>query len=268
MNLKTAIRPTRRRAAVLGAVAGVATLTLTAATGPANAARAEHRPSAAKPTVVLVHGAFADSSSWNGVIERLQREGYPVIAPANPLRGPAGDAAYIHSVIKSVKGPVVLVGHSYGGSVISEAAVDAPQVKALVYIAAFAPDKGESALGDTGAPVVHVHRLGFGSLDHRDGTVVLEVKDAMSDDGRARLEPFLVTAEARHLLQDARAVGCAGTLHTWSAYCLAGSGSLPVAATTPTLLTGPVRTLPHRQLAPPRPAVRHRTGQPKEGRPV
>ncbi|MFG2480370.1 alpha/beta fold hydrolase [Streptomyces fagopyri] len=146
MNLKTAIRPTRRRAAVLGAVAGVATLALTAATGPASAARAEHRPSAAKPTVVLVHGAFADSSSWNGVIERLQRAGYPVIAPANPLRGPAGDAAYVHSVIKSVKGPVVLVGHSYGGSVISEAAVDSPQVKALVYIAAFAPDKGESAL--------------------------------------------------------------------------------------------------------------------------
>lgn len=126
----------------------------------------------------------------------------------------------------------------------------------------------DRALGDTGAPVVHVHRLGFGSLDHRDGTVVLEVKDATSDDHSARLEPFLVTAEARHLLQDARAVGGAETLHTWSAYCLAGSGSLPVAATTPTLLTGPVQTLPHRRLAPPRPAVRHQTGQPKEGRPV
>ncbi|MFJ5272757.1 alpha/beta fold hydrolase [Streptomyces sp. NPDC088358] len=146
MNLKTAIRPTRRRAAVLGAVAGVAALTLTAATGPASAARAGHRPSEAKPTVVLVHGAFADSSSWNGVIERLRRDGYPVIAAANPLRGPASDAAYVHSVLKRVTGPVVLVGHSYGGSVISEAAADSPQVKALVYVAAFAPDKGESAL--------------------------------------------------------------------------------------------------------------------------
>ncbi|MET9125524.1 MULTISPECIES: alpha/beta fold hydrolase [unclassified Streptomyces] len=146
MNVKTAIRPTRRRVAVLGAVAGVAALTLTAATGSASAAKAEHGPSQPKPTVVLVHGAFADSSSWNGVIERLRHEGYPVIAPANPLRGLAGDAAYIHSVLKSVKGPVVLVGHSYGGAVISEAAVDSPQVKALVYIAAFAPEKGESAL--------------------------------------------------------------------------------------------------------------------------
>ncbi|WP_405827139.1 metallopeptidase TldD-related protein [Streptomyces sp. NBC_01176] len=126
----------------------------------------------------------------------------------------------------------------------------------------------DSALGDTSAPVIHVHRLGFGSLDHRDGTVVLEVKDATKDDGRTRLEPFLVTAKARHLLQDVRAVGCAGTLHTWSAYCLAGSGSLPVGATTPTLLTGPVRTLPHRRLTPPRPAVRHQTRQPKEERPV
>ncbi|WP_329323454.1 MULTISPECIES: alpha/beta fold hydrolase [unclassified Streptomyces] len=146
MNVKTAIRPTRRRVAVLGAVAGVAALTLTAATGSASAAKAEHGPSHPKPTVVLVHGAFADSSSWNGVIERLRHEGYPVIAPANPLRGLAGDAAYIHSVLKSVSGPVVLVGHSYGGAVISEAAVDSPQVKALVYIAAFAPEKGESAL--------------------------------------------------------------------------------------------------------------------------
>lgn len=95
---------------------------------------------------MLVHGAFADSSSWNGVIQGLQRDGYPVMAPANPLRGLASDADYLHSLLKSVKGPVVLVGHSYGGSVISQAAVGAPDVKALVYIAAFAPDKGESAL--------------------------------------------------------------------------------------------------------------------------
>ncbi|MFK0158506.1 alpha/beta fold hydrolase [Streptomyces sp. NPDC090493] len=146
MNLKTVIRPTRRQAAVLGAVAGVATLILTSTTGQASAARATDRPTEAKPTVVLVHGAFADSSSWNGVIERLRHDGYPVIAPANPLRGLASDSEYIHSVLKSVSGPVVLVGHSYGGSVISEAAVDSPQVKALVYVAAFAPDKGESAL--------------------------------------------------------------------------------------------------------------------------
>ncbi|MGW5061789.1 alpha/beta fold hydrolase [Streptomyces sp. NPDC004096] len=98
------------------------------------------------PTIVLVHGAFADSSSWNGVIERLQRAGYPVIAAANPLRGLADDAAYVASVLEGVQGPVVLAGHSYGGAVISEAAVGNTQVKALVYIAAFTPDEGESAL--------------------------------------------------------------------------------------------------------------------------
>ncbi|MEU0187494.1 alpha/beta hydrolase [Streptomyces sp. NPDC006207] len=99
--------------------------------------------SAPKPTVVLVHGGFADASNWNGVVKRLQRDGYPVIAPANPLRGLSNDSAYISSVLKSVKGPIVLVGHSYGGAVITNAAADNPNVKALVYIAAFMPDKGE-----------------------------------------------------------------------------------------------------------------------------
>lgn len=143
MNLKTVFRPTRKSVAVLGAAAGVAALTLTA-TAPASAAKAAHRPQEKKPTVVLVHGAFADSSSWNGVVTRLKHAGYPVVAPANPLRGLASDSAYVHSFLKSVRGPVVLVGHSYGGSVISEAAADSPNVKALVYIAAFAPDKGET----------------------------------------------------------------------------------------------------------------------------
>ncbi|WP_033290233.1 alpha/beta fold hydrolase [Amycolatopsis jejuensis] len=94
-------------------------------------------------TVVLVHGAFADSSSWNGVIERLRQAGHPVLAVANPLRGVKEDAAYVRSVLSTVDGPVVLVGHSYGGSVIS--AVHAPQVQALVYVAGFIPDEGESA---------------------------------------------------------------------------------------------------------------------------
>ncbi|MGW2277182.1 alpha/beta fold hydrolase [Streptomyces sp. NPDC001770] len=102
------------------------------------------------PTVVLIHGAFADASSWSSVIERLQQEGLSVLAPALPLRGLESDAAYIRSVLDSVQGPVVLVGHSYGGSVISIAASGAPQVKALVYIAAFVPDIGESALELTG----------------------------------------------------------------------------------------------------------------------
>lgn len=99
----------------------------------------------AKPTVVLVHGAFADSSSWNGVIPRLEADGYPVIAAPNELRSVATDAANVRSVVDSVHGPVVLVGHSYGGSVISEAATGADNVKALVYVSAFEPDIGENA---------------------------------------------------------------------------------------------------------------------------
>jgi pimeloyl-ACP methyl ester carboxylesterase len=94
-------------------------------------------------TVVLVHGAFADASSWNGVIQRLQAAGMQVTAPANPLRGIATDSAYIASFLNQIPGPVLAVGHSYGGAVISNAATDAANVVGLVFVAAFAPDEGE-----------------------------------------------------------------------------------------------------------------------------
>jgi pimeloyl-ACP methyl ester carboxylesterase len=138
-------RPTRGRALPVAALAALLTLLLAgapamaAATPPASAA-------AAKPTVVLVHGAFADASGWSGVIDRLQRRGYPVVAPANPLRGVSADAAYLRSVLTTVKGPIVLVGHSYGGVVISNAATGNANVKALVYVAAYAPDEGDTVL--------------------------------------------------------------------------------------------------------------------------
>lgn len=105
---------------------------------------AEPRTAAERPTVVLVHGAFADSSSWNGVIEELEADGYPVVAVANPLRGLASDAAYVRGVVDGVSGPVVLAGHSYGGSVMSQAVDGLPNVKALVYIASFLLESGES----------------------------------------------------------------------------------------------------------------------------
>jgi pimeloyl-ACP methyl ester carboxylesterase len=98
-----------------------------------------------KPTVVLVHGAFAESASWNDVIARLYAEGITSVAAANPLRSLAGDAAYVRDVIASVDGPVVLVGHSYGGMVITEASAGNPQVEGLVYVNAFLPDTGDSA---------------------------------------------------------------------------------------------------------------------------
>src|SRR5688572_32400330 len=94
-------------------------------------------------TVVLVHGAFADASGWTGVIERLHARGVPVVAPANPLRGIAFDAAYIATLLDEIPGPVVAVGHSYGGAVITNAATNARNVIGLVYVAAFAPDEGE-----------------------------------------------------------------------------------------------------------------------------
>jgi pimeloyl-ACP methyl ester carboxylesterase len=104
------------------------------------------------PTVVLVHGAFADASSWNGVCELLQADGIRVVAPANPLRGIAFDSAYVRSVLEQIPGPVLVVGHSYGGAVISNAAKGAANVRGLVFVAAFAPDDGEilgAVVGDS-----------------------------------------------------------------------------------------------------------------------
>jgi len=97
-----------------------------------------------------VHGAFADASSWNGVIPKLQADGYEVIAVANPLRSVSSDSAYVSAILKTIAGPVVLVGHSYGGAVISNAAVGNDNVKALVFVAGFAPEAGESAFGLVG----------------------------------------------------------------------------------------------------------------------
>jgi pimeloyl-ACP methyl ester carboxylesterase len=104
----------------------------------------------ARLTIVLVHGAFADASSWNGVIERLLARRVQVTAPPNPLRGIAIDSAYIASVFEQVPGPVLAVGHSYGGAVITNAATNAKNVVGLVYVAAFAPDEGER-LGEVSA---------------------------------------------------------------------------------------------------------------------
>ena len=99
-----------------------------------------------RPTIVLVHGDWADASSWNGVIGRLQDRGFTVVAPPNTLRGPSQDAPYLASYLQTIPGPIVLVAHSYGGFVITNAATGIANVKALVYIDAFAPDENETAL--------------------------------------------------------------------------------------------------------------------------
>jgi len=122
----------------------LAALALTAAlAAPAGAAP--------KPTIVLVHGAWADGSSWSRVAHRLQDRGYTVDVAPNPLRSVAGDAAYLKAILATISGPIVLVGHSYGGAVITNAAVGNSNVKALVYVDAFMPDEGESVVALVGA---------------------------------------------------------------------------------------------------------------------
>jgi pimeloyl-ACP methyl ester carboxylesterase len=134
-----------RRQLTAGAIAAVAAAAISVFP-VANAATYGTADRGPKPTIVLEHGAFADGSSWDDVITKLRRDGYPVVAAANPLRGPTSDAAVLRGLIAHIKGPVVLVGHSYGGSVTSAAGAGNRQVKALVYVAAFLPAPGESAL--------------------------------------------------------------------------------------------------------------------------
>jgi len=129
-------------AAVIVAIAGmVIPLSQIASARTAEAAAAGDGP---KPTIVLVHGAWADSGSWDGVTQRLQADGYTVYALPNPLQGLSYDSAYLADFLHTISGPIVLVGHSYGGAVITNAATGDPQVKALVYIDAFAPAQGQT----------------------------------------------------------------------------------------------------------------------------
>jgi pimeloyl-ACP methyl ester carboxylesterase len=113
----------------------------------AGAIDAPNHDQSVKPTIVLVHGDWADASSWNAVTKRLINRGYNVVAPPNPLHGPIEDAAAIKSFLETIQGPIVLVAHSYGGFVITNAAVGVPNVKALVYIDAFIPDEGDTLFG-------------------------------------------------------------------------------------------------------------------------
>jgi pimeloyl-ACP methyl ester carboxylesterase len=139
------MRGPARLLAVMSAIAVACVLTFSSAAVSRGASTASP-----KPTIVLVHGAWADASSWSGVISRLQAGGYHVIAPANPLRGLHSDAAYIKSVLRQTSGPLVVVGHSYGGAVITNAAAGDANVKALVYIDAFIPAIGEKVIDLTG----------------------------------------------------------------------------------------------------------------------
>jgi len=132
-----------------GIAAVVATAAALFASSSAHAVSTKARTDSAKPTIVLVHGAWADGSSFSPVTKRLQADGYTVDVPANPLRGLASDSASIAAFLSTISGPIVLVGHSYGGAVITNAALGNGQVKALVYVDAFIPEKGDTLIGLT-----------------------------------------------------------------------------------------------------------------------
>jgi len=149
MKFPHAARLTRLRFVLLAAVLAVAgLLAATAQIASASTSRAAAGP---KPTIVLEHGAWADSGSWNGVIQRLQHDGYKVYAPPDPLQGLAYDTATLKDFLGTIPGPIVLVGHSYGGMVITNAATGNKNVKALVYDDAFIPAKGDTAGSLSGA---------------------------------------------------------------------------------------------------------------------
>src|SRR5262249_19588982 len=144
MHFSTRLHGARRRAALVTALAAMAALILgqTAAAAAHSSQAAPAASTAPKPPIGLERGSWADGSSWSGVIRRLQTDGYTVVAPPNPLRGLASDAATLADFLATVSGPIVLVGHSYGGAVITNAATGNPNVKALVYVDAFIPDQG------------------------------------------------------------------------------------------------------------------------------
>lgn len=147
--------------------------------GSVGLAAQPHASPRSVPTVVLVHGAWADTSSWTGVVEALQARGFVARSIANPLRSLGTDAASAAAFVRGVPGPVVLVGHSYGGSVISEAAASSPNVKALVFVDAFLPEPGESASELNGQGSILVERPEeqlFDAMAYPDGSVDLLLK--------------------------------------------------------------------------------------------
>src|SRR5215208_6168945 len=193
-----AIRQPRLRwivtAALLASLTGLVLSQIGAAdaagsTTGAATARAATAQGGAKPTVVLVHGTWADSGSWGQVVARLQRQGYTVIAFPNPLRSLPDDSAYLAAFLSSVPGPIVLVGHSYGGFVLTNAATGNANVKALVYVAAFAPDEGDS-VGSLGA-------LGTGGMLGAPGA--LTVRTFPAPDGTPAPEAYIALNRFREI---------------------------------------------------------------------
>lgn len=160
---------------------GSGAIPATANTASAIAERPNPRPHPTKPTIVLVHGAFADSSGWGVVGAALQADGYSVLAFANPLRGVQYDSAYLRAFLDTIPGSVVLVGHSYGGAVITNASTGDPDIRSLVYIAAYALDNGET--------VQDANELGGGHTDLGQHLVIRSFPGASPGDADAYIDP-------------------------------------------------------------------------------
>jgi pimeloyl-ACP methyl ester carboxylesterase len=155
------------------------------------------------PTIVLVHGAFAESASWDRVIGPLQASGHRVIAAANPLRGLASDAAAVSDLLRTIDGPVVLVGHSYGGAVISNVDADAGDIVGLVYVAGFAPDPGESCITLAGMFPGSTLGQALQPVPRCDGTTDLTIR---VDRFHAQFAADVPTAQAARLAATQRPV--------------------------------------------------------------
>ncbi|GGV11997.1 alpha/beta fold hydrolase [Streptomyces spectabilis] len=192
------------RAASIAGTATAARVTSLASLASAPAV-APDQEAAARPTVVLVHGAFADASGWMETAARLRHQGFGVEAVANPLRGLDYDTAYLKGMLQGIEGAKILVGHSYGGAVITNAAADVPGVKALVYVAAFAPDEGETLGGlleqhpDPGVPPLPQRAVQFTRPDGSTGTEVMldpaEFADAFAADVPAKTAALMAASQ-------------------------------------------------------------------------
>jgi len=214
MSVKLAARPARTRLIIMAAVLALAGLLATAGqAGSARAAtaRTEHAAAvtgtgSAKPTIVLVHGAWADAGSWNAVIGLLQRAGYTVYAPPNPLEGLAIDTATLADFLQhTITGPIVLVGHSYGGEVITNAATGNSQVKALVYVDGYLPEQGGHLV------ILHHTDCGITRLAHYPEQLAAFFEIPAGElDSKAVADPYAAvridTAIARRMLPSGRLV--------------------------------------------------------------
>ena len=177
----THARGRKRPLRIVLALAGIVAVTAVSVALPAAADDDKGSAPGPKPTVVLVHGAFADSSGWNAVTERLQKRGYTVLAASNPLRGLTSDAEYVKSILATIEGPIVLVGHSYGGAVITNAATGNPNVQSLVYVAAYALDAGER--------LIDANELGGGHSDLAQHLVIRPYPGAPEGDADGYIDP-------------------------------------------------------------------------------